>query len=103
MSAILKHYPFLQEIPEEILAAIDLEVLYVPIGYEFTLLCQLAMEIQKNIIVYNKFHQPKTGHLCKHIKFAALNPMQLSLVRSFENRLDSDKVVVAYERPLKLG
>ena len=49
---MLKTYPFLAEIPAHILAAIDLDVLYLPSPIERNLIDMLTMAINRNIVIY---------------------------------------------------
>jgi hypothetical protein len=99
--SVFSYYPFLREIPEDLLALIDLNTLYLPTAQEFSLLQHLAAEIDNNIVVYKKFYEPKGNHLCRCIQYALLDETQLLAITRVEETLTHcDVVVVAYEKPI---
>lgn len=96
----ITNYPFLNQIPADVLRGIDLNVLHIPLHHEKNLLRYLKDAIGKNIALYRKNYTPLKKHLCKTIRYATLSESQLSLLLSFERRLN--KVIVAYEQPVQL-
>ncbi len=100
MQPQLLHYPFLKQIPEADLALLDLQVLVVPNPAEAILLQRLSGALNKNIVLYNTLYQPKGGHLCRYLKFAALSEAELQTILEAEGKLAPHQAIVAYESPL---
>lgn len=95
-------YPFLSEIPDNILAKIDLSVLYDPSSDEFDLICRLANVLEKHIVIYKKNHVSSGIHLCRVLRPAELTKIQLEALNLVEKNLDG-QVIVAYEKPLTIA
>lgn len=100
MQPQLLYYPFLREIPEADLALLDLQVLAIPGPAEKALLQQLSATLNKNIVLYNTLYQPKGGHLCRYLKFAALSEAELQTILEAEGKIARHQAIVAYESPL---
>jgi hypothetical protein len=99
----VKSYPFLREIPPDILQSIDLACLHIPANSELILLKTLSVALQKNIVIYKTFRECNGKHLCRKLIPATLTASELSMLTEAERKLDSrDKAIVAYERPLIL-
>ena len=77
MQKLLNTYPFLSEIPDELLSSIDLDVLYIPSPSECQLIHKLSQDLKKNVVVYKKDHICKGGHLCRVLQSASLTPEHL--------------------------
>ena len=102
MQKLLNTYPFLSEIPDELLSSIDLDVLYIPSPSECQLIHKLSQDLKKNVVVYKKDHICKGGHLCRVLQSASLTPEHLDTLNVVEE-LFAGKIVVAYEKPLKFA
>jgi len=103
---IISTYRFLDEIPGNVLEQIDLSNLYLPNSHERDLLDQLASQLDKNVVVYRRFAEPKKLGLCQAIAPAKLTPDELEMVKELEANLNTtylnDKVVVIYGSPPQL-
>jgi hypothetical protein len=101
---ILKAYPFLEQIPGHLLAALDLDALYLPTAGEKAALSALSALLKKQVVIYRNGYTPRGAHLCRTIRSATLNDDQLNALLACEAGLDSpDKVLVAYEDPVDLA
>jgi hypothetical protein len=96
-------YAFLQEIPADILSAIDLAVLHHPSAGENNIISRLSASLEKYIVIYKREHVSTGLHLCRVLKPALLSTQQLTALTSAERALPNGYVLVAYEKPLALA
>ncbi|MGC3943081.1 MAG: hypothetical protein QM762_00850 [Chryseolinea sp.] len=97
----LETYPFLVEIPDQLLRTIDLSVLYIPTEREEEILCKLERDLNTNIVIYRKDAVSNGTHLCRVLRFASLTEQQLHLLNAVET-LFHGQVIVAYDNPLRI-
>jgi|GEM_PF-3770586 len=102
MHTSLEYYPFLLEIPGQLLDMIDLEVLHIPTNDENQLIVRLSHDLGKNVVVYRKDITSKGVHLCHVLRAADLTSPQLETLNTVEKLFPSGQVVVAYDKPLKI-
>jgi hypothetical protein len=96
-------YPFLKQIPPDILDTLDLNSLYVPTIQERVILSALSALLKKPVVIYRKHYTPRGAHLCRTIRSAELTHDQLDALLACEAKLTpSDKVLVAYDDPVAL-
>ncbi|MEJ1237085.1 hypothetical protein WBG78_03090 [Chryseolinea sp. T2] len=100
MHAALIKYPFLLEIPDAILARIDLNVLHIPTGSEQELITGLSSNLMKNIVVYKEGAVSTGVHLCRVLRSASITQEQLEAINAVENLFKEGQIVVAYDNPL---
>ncbi len=100
--AIIKAYPFLGQLSQNILITLDLGVLCIPNAQELLLLQELEQLIGAYLVIY--FNQePVSGHLCRQIVPAPLTVGQVALLKEAERKMQGkNKILVAYQKPLKL-
>lgn len=98
---IIEAYPFLKQIPSQILDTLDLNSLYIPTMKERAMLSGLSALLKKPVVIYRKHYTPRSAHLCRTICSAELDREQLDALLACEGNLDSnDKVLVAYNDPV---
>lgn len=103
MHKSLKLYPFLSEIPEALLRAIDLGVLHLPAEPELVRIAMLSKELEANIVIYSRDHISKGMHLCRVLKPAPLTGEELERLNGVEKLFANGLVIVAYDKPLRLA
>lgn len=101
---IIDAYPFLNQIPPDILDALDLNSLYIPTRQEQSILLALSALLKKPVVIYRKHYTPRGAHLCRTIRSAELTHDQLNALMACEAKLTpNDKVLVAYNDPVEIS
>jgi len=102
MSRVLDVYPFLHELPGNLLQEIDLHVLMIPEKEQLMQKNLLETSIQVHLVIYDPSYCMEGGrHLCRTLHTAVLRMKELQMINEFQNQLETG-IVVAYEKPIRL-
>ncbi|MBT1699037.1 hypothetical protein KK083_19235 [Fulvivirgaceae bacterium PWU4] len=100
---IIDAYPFLEQIPPDLLDTLDLNSLYIPTEQERSTLSELSALLKNPVVIYKKHYTAHGAHLCRTIRSAELTHDQLDALRACEAKLAAnDKVLVAYCDPVEI-
>lgn len=100
-------YPFLEELPPELLHSIDTTTYHLPDDATEKKLVELEARLNCHIMIYRAVPLASRGnerqHLCRLLVPACLDPEQLEELQRSEGACREDGAVfVAYMRPLQL-